>query len=100
MLAHPPGDGALAEFAKLRAYTKAEGRDPAAMGLEVWVSVGAGGPDDWRREFQFWQDAGVSHITVNNSYGRGNHHTRIPGRSLADHMDGIETYRAAVADLL
>ncbi|MDP7549413.1 MAG: LLM class F420-dependent oxidoreductase [Alphaproteobacteria bacterium] len=100
MLAHPPGDGALAEFAKLRDYTKAEGRDPAAMGLEVWVSVGAGGPDDWRREFQFWQDAGVSHITVNNAYGRGEHHTRIAGRSLADHMDGIETYRAAVEDLL
>jgi probable F420-dependent oxidoreductase len=100
MLAHPPGDGALAEFTKLREYTKSEGRDPAAMGLEVWVSVGAGGPDDWRREFEFWRDAGVTHITVNNSYGRGNHHTRIAGRSLADHVEGIETYRAAVADLL
>ena len=100
MLAHPPGDGATAEFDKLRAYTKAEGRDPADIGVEVWVSVGAGGPDDWRREFEFWRNAGVTHITVNNTYNRGDHHTRIPGRSLAEHVDGIETYRAAVEDLL
>ncbi|MDP6345175.1 MAG: LLM class F420-dependent oxidoreductase [Alphaproteobacteria bacterium] len=99
MLAYPPGDEAEAQFATLRAYTEAEGRDPAAMGLEVWVSVGAGGPDEWRREFQYWQEAGVSHITVNNTYDRG-HHQRIAGRSLAEHIDGIERYRAAVADLL
>lgn len=100
MLAHPPGDGALAEFAKLRAYAEAEGRDPAEMGIEIWTSVGAGGPDDWRREFEFWRRAGVSHITVNNSYNRGEHHQRIAGTSLADHIDGIEMYRAAVGDLL
>jgi len=100
MLAHPPGDGAVAEFEKLRDYTLAEGRDPGAMGLEIWASVGAGRAEDWRREFEFWRDAGVSHITVNNSYDRGGHHTRIPGRGLADHLRGIEQYRAAVADLL
>ncbi|MFP6709313.1 MAG: LLM class F420-dependent oxidoreductase [Alphaproteobacteria bacterium] len=100
MLAHPPGDGAVAEFEKLRDYTLAEGRDPGAMGLEIWASVGAGGAEDWRREFEFWRDAGVSHITVNNSYDRGEHHTRIPGRGLADHLRGIGQYRAAVADLL
>ena len=100
MLAHPPSDRAITEFEKLRAYTKAEGRDPAQIGLEVWVPVGADGPDEWRREFEFWRDAGVSHITVNNTYDRGAHHTRIPGRSLADHIAGIETYRNAVEDLL
>ncbi len=100
MLAHPAGDGALADFAKLPTYTEAEGRDPAQMGIEIWASVGTGGPDDWRREFQFWQDAGISHITVNNTYNRGDHHTRIAGRSLSDHIAGIESYRAAVEDLL
>ena len=98
MLAHPPGDVALAEFAKLRRYTAEAGRDPAAMGLEVWVSVGAGTPDDWRREFEFWRDAGVSHICVNNSFDR-HHHTRMAGRSLAQHIEAMERYRDAVADL-
>ena len=100
MLAHPPGDRAKAEFDKLSAYTVAEGRNPAEIGLEVWVSVGADGPDEWRGEFEFWRDVGVSHITVNNTYDRGDHHTRIAGRSLADHITGIEIYRKAIEDLL
>ena len=98
MLNHP-GNRAVEEFDKLRAYTEAEGRDPNQMGLEVWVSTGAGTPDDWRREFEFWQQAGVTHITVNNCYDRF-HHQRIPGHTLADHIEGIERYRAAVGDLL
>lgn len=99
MLALPAGAEADAQFGKLRAYTKAEGRDPAKMGLEVWVSVGEGGPEDWRAEFEAWQAAGVSHVTVNNVYNRA-HHQRIEGRTLADHIDALERYRAAVADLL
>ena len=100
MLAHPADDSALAAFAKLHEYTKAEGRDPTKMGLEIWASVGAGSRDDWRREFEFWRDAGVTHITVNNTYNRGDHHQRIAGRTLSAHIDGIETYLQAVEDLL
>ena len=37
MLAHPAGAKAEAEFAKLRRLTQEEGRDPASIGLEVWV---------------------------------------------------------------
>jgi alkanesulfonate monooxygenase SsuD/methylene tetrahydromethanopterin reductase-like flavin-dependent oxidoreductase (luciferase family) len=36
MNAHPAG-AAEADFAKLRAYAKQEGRDPASIGVEVWV---------------------------------------------------------------
>ena len=50
-LAYPPGDAALAAFDKLRRLTREAGRDPAAMGIEVWASLGAGNEDDWRREF-------------------------------------------------
>ena len=99
MLAHPMGDKAKAEFAKLRAYAAEAGREPSAIGLEVWVSPGDGGPDHWRRELQYWQDAGVTHVTVNSTYGRGAHR-RIPGRTLADHLAAMRQYHAAVADLL
>src|SRR5437016_9290572 len=51
MLAHPMGDQAKAEFAKLRRYVEQEGRDPGTVGLEVWVSTAEGGPADWRQEF-------------------------------------------------
>jgi alkanesulfonate monooxygenase SsuD/methylene tetrahydromethanopterin reductase-like flavin-dependent oxidoreductase (luciferase family) len=99
MLAHPAGPVANAEFAKLRGYIKDAGRDPATVGLEVWVSTGEGGPAGWRKEFQAWKDAGVTHVTVNSTYGRGPH-KRIAGRTMSDHLSAMKQYREAVADLL
>ena len=99
MLAHPPGDTALAEFAKLRGFTEAEGRDPASVGLEVWVSTATGSEADWREEFLFWKAAGVTRVTLNSTFAR-NHHRRIAGRTMADHVDALRRYRTAVADLL
>jgi probable F420-dependent oxidoreductase len=99
MLAHPPGDAAVASFEKLRGYVAEEGRDPASVGIEIWTSAAEGGPEDWRAEARFWKDAGVTHITVNNARARA-HHKRIEGRSFSDHLAGIERYREAVKDVL
>jgi probable F420-dependent oxidoreductase len=99
MLAHPSGPVADAEIAKLRGYVKDAGRDPASVGLEVWVSTAEGGPEDWRKQFQAWKAAGVTHVTVNSTYSRGPH-KRIAGRTMADHMAAMRQYREAVADLL
>jgi probable F420-dependent oxidoreductase len=99
MLAHPSGPVAEAEFAKLREYAKQAGRDPSAIGVEVWVSTGVGGPEDWRRQYLAWKDAGVTHITVNNTYNRGPHQ-RIAGRTIADHLAAMRQYLDAVGDLL
>ena len=99
MLAHPMGELAKAEFAKLRRYVKEAGRDPVAVGAEVWVSTAEGGPEDWRKAFQFWQGAGVSHVTLNSAYGRPPHR-RIAGTKMADHLAAMRQYHSAVADLL
>jgi len=98
-LAYPAGDAALAAFDKLRKLTREAGRNPADIGLEVWVSPGAGTPENWRREVTFWKQAGVTHVTAHTSYVSG-HHKRIDGRSAADHLAAITQYREAVADLL
>jgi probable F420-dependent oxidoreductase len=98
-LAYPPGDAALAAFAKLRALTREAGRDPTAMGLEVWVSPGTGTPEDWRREITFWKEAGVTHLTAHTTYA-SNHHKRLAGHGAADHLAAITRYREAVADLM
>jgi probable F420-dependent oxidoreductase len=98
-LQYPAGDDALRAFDKLRGLIKAEGRDPASVGLEVWVSPGKGTEEDWRKEFTFWKKAGVTHVTCHTTYV-SNHHKRIAGKSYADHLDAITRYRAAVADLL
>lgn len=99
MLAHPPGDAALADFDKLRRYTEQEGRDPARMGIEVWTSTGTGAEADWRAEFLYWKKAGVTHVTLHNTFG-GYHHKRMAGRTMAEHLDASRRYYAAVADLL
>jgi hypothetical protein len=98
-LAYPPGEAALAAFAKLRGLAREAGRDPAAIGIEVWVSPGSGGPEDWRREVRFWKEAGVTHLTAHTTYA-SNHHKRIAGHSAAEHLAAIARYREAVTDLL
>lgn len=90
------GDGPVPEVEGLRSRG---GRDPASVGLEVWVSTAEGkGPEDWRRALEGWKAAGVTHVTLNTTYGRGPH-TRIPGRTLADHITAMRDYIAAVKDL-
>jgi probable F420-dependent oxidoreductase len=98
-LAYPADDTALAAFDKLRGLIREAGRDPSEVGIEVWVSVGAGNEHDWRREVSFWKKAGVTHVTAHTTYV-SKHHKRIAGRSAADHLDAITRFRTAVADLL
>lgn len=97
-LAYPPDDTALAAFDKLRSLVRAEGRDPAEVGIEVWVSPGAGDEADWRREMTFWKQAGVTHATAHTTFP-GGHHKRIAGNTPADHLTAITRFRAAVAEL-
>jgi probable F420-dependent oxidoreductase len=99
MLSEPPGPKAVAEFDKLRRLVEAEGRDPASVGLEVWTSTGTGTEKDWREEISFWKKAGVTHVTLHNTFG-GYHHKRMAGRSMTDHVGAMRRYRNAVADLL
>jgi probable F420-dependent oxidoreductase len=99
MLAYPADDTAKTEFAKLHTYAREEGRDPASLGIEVWVSTAVGNEDDWREGFRFWRNAGVTHITLNSTFER-NHHTRIASRSLQSHLTELYRYRNAVSDLL
>ena len=89
----------ISGFDKLRGLLRENGRDPAAFGLEVWVSPGTGNTDDWRKEIQFWKNAGVTHATVHTTYASPNH-KRIAGKTPAEHLAAITSYRDAVADLL
>jgi probable F420-dependent oxidoreductase len=99
MLSEPPGPKAVAEFDKLRRLVESEGRDPASVGLEVWTSTGTGTEKDWCEEISFWKKAGVTHVTLHNTFA-GYHHKRRAGRSMTDHVDAMRRYRNAVSDLL
>jgi len=99
MLAYPPDETAEAAFATLRGHMEAAGRDPASIGIEVWTSTAAADPEAWRDEVRFWKQAGVSHVTLNNTFGRM-HHERIPERSVDAHTTAMRRYQEAVSDLL
>lgn len=98
MLGYPRGDKASAAFDKLRDYAEKEGRDPMEIGLEVWTSTATGGPDNWKRTAEAWAELGVTHITVNNVYGRY-HHKRIDEKTLDAHLRAMEAYWRTVEDL-
>ena len=98
-LAYPADESALAVFDKLNGLIKAEGRDPASVGLEVWLSLGSGDEEAWHRDFAFWKTAGVTHVTAHTTYACG-HHKRIAGHTAADHLAAITRFKDVVADLL
>src|SRR4051812_5892179 len=97
--AYPLGQPALDIFDQLRRLTEAAGRDPASVGIEVWTSCGQGSEADWRRETQFWKQAGASHICLTTTFNR-RHHQRIAGTTVEDHLAAMKRYRAAIADIL
>jgi probable F420-dependent oxidoreductase len=94
-----PGDEARATFDTLRRYAAEEGRDPASIGLEPWVSAGDGSEADWHREAAAWKGLGVDRICLTTTFGRRGH-KRIPGRTMSDHLAAMKRYREAVADVL
>ena len=97
--AYAPDDEALAIFDKLRSLTREAGRDPSAVGIEVWTSCGSGTPADWRKEVAFWKRAGASHICLTTTFNRRHHH-RIAGHKASDHLAALRAYRDAVAEAL
>ena len=97
--AYPPDETALEIFDQLRRLTEQAGRDPAAVGIEVWTSCGAGTEADWHKEAAFWKQAGATHLCLTTTFDRRHHH-RIAGHKVGDHLAAIKRYREAIGDLL
>ena len=95
----PPAQSALDVLARLRRLTEQAGRDPAVVGIEVWVSMGSGTKADWRRDAEFWKKAGASHLCLTTMFNR-RHHKRIAGHTMSDDLAALRRYRTAVADAL
>ncbi len=56
-----------------------------------------GGPDDWKRAAEAWTESGVTHVTLNNVFGRM-HHKRIAETTLNAHLRAMEAYWRAVGE--
>jgi hypothetical protein len=54
-------------FGQPRTLTEQAGREPAEVGIEVWVSMGSGTEADWARETRLWKEAGCSRVASSAS---------------------------------
>jgi probable F420-dependent oxidoreductase len=97
--AYPPDQSALNVFGQLRRLTEQAGRDPARVGIEVWVSMGSGSDAEWAKEARFWKQAGASHLCLTTTFNL-RHHKRIPGHTMSDHLAALRRYHGAVAEAL
>ena len=86
-----PDSEGRAKIERMHAYARQDGRDPADIGIQGDVTIGAGNPDDWVKEFAAWTDMGATHISVN---------TMNSGLSSPeDHIDAIRRFKEAVDGL-
>ena len=83
---------------KIRTSAQRAGRDPQQIGLDCWVGMGRGTPEEWRVEIESWRKLGATHITLNTIFNRG-HIQAIEGRSVETHLKAVQVYMGAVADL-
>lgn len=82
----------------IRSSAEKAGRDPNAIGLECWVSMGQGSAEAWRAEIETWRALGATHVALNTIRNRGSLKA-IKGTDAATHLKAIETYMDAVGDL-
>ena len=81
-----------AAIARLHDYARQEGRDPADIGIESWVSIGGLSPDQWVEAVQEWKELGATHVSVNTMKAG----LSSPGA----HIEAIARFKETVADLV
>jgi probable F420-dependent oxidoreductase len=93
-----PDEARRADIERIRAAAREAGRDPAAIGLEAWVSLGGLKPDEWVAEAEAWRQLGMTHLTVNTEF-TADHHQATTARTVDEHVAFLERYRDVVGDL-
>ena len=81
-----------AAIARLHDYARQEGRDPADIGIESWVSIGGLSPDQWVEAVQEWKELGATHVSVNTMKAG----LSSPGA----HIEAITQFKETVAGLV
>jgi len=60
-----PDETARDQIARIRQAAEEAGRDPAAIGIEARLTLGAVPEQDWRAFADGWRDLGATHLGVN-----------------------------------
>ena len=73
---------------QLHGYAREAGRYPTSIGIEARLTLN-GSPDDWAKEYQTWQEMGLSHLSINTM--------RCGFTTPQQHMDAIRKFKETVA---
>lgn len=83
-----PTDEAGAMIAAIREGMTAEGRDPAALGIQAQAQARGGTPERWRKNAEQWRDLGATHLafaTMNAGFS-----------SPAEHLAALRQWKEAL----
>jgi probable F420-dependent oxidoreductase len=56
-----------ATLERLHGWIEDAGRDPDAFGLEPWIDVGEGTPDDWAAKAEEWRQLGAKYLSLSTA---------------------------------
>lgn len=76
-------------IARLHAYAREAGRDPASIGIEGRLNYGTTSPDEWGRIVGAWEALGATHLAV-NTMGAG-----LAGATA--HIEAIRRFKETIA---
>jgi probable F420-dependent oxidoreductase len=93
-----PDDDCRSYIERIRDAARQVGRDPHAVGLEAWVSVGGLAPDDWAAQAEAWRGLGMTHLTVNTEFNVRPHRASI-ATTVDEHIALLERYQDVVGEL-
>ena len=81
-----PGAQAMAVLAHELARNE---RDPSTLGIEPRISLAKGTADAWKREFDWWRQYPITHLTINTM--------KAGYRDIDEHLEGLRSALAALA---
>jgi probable F420-dependent oxidoreductase len=93
-----PDDDCRTYIGRIRDAARQVGRDPNAIGLEAWVSLGGLESDDWAAQAEAWHGMGMTHLTANTEFDVSPHRASS-ARTVDEHIALLERYRDIVGEL-
>ena len=76
---------------RMRGYASDAGRDASSIGIESWISVRNGSPEDWADQAKAWKELGATHLSIN---------TMSAGfKSVNEHIEAVKQANEVIAGI-
>lgn len=76
---------------RMRGYARDAGRDASSIGIESWISVGNGSPEDWADQAKAWQELGATHLSINTM--------KAGFKSVNEHIEAVKQANEVIAGI-